>query len=153
MSEPMQWGVRDEPLASRPVPVTDMAAAYPSPVGTPNPRARRPRTGLAVVVTVLVMLGLVAAAGGGWWWLHRDTGPTARQQAIAACEDAVRGVLKAPATAQFSGEQAVPSGTDAYDVSGNVDAENSFGALLRQRWTCNALRFAAGWEGTAKLLA
>lgn len=62
MSEPLDWtAVRDEPLGSRPAPVGDQAIAYPPPVGTPNPRAPKKRTGLIVglvAAAVVVLLGL-----------------------------------------------------------------------------------------------
>lgn len=64
----MDWTPRDEPLGSRPEPVIDMATQYPNPVGTPNPRALRRRTGLiataaaAAVVVVLAVVGLLGYA-------------------------------------------------------------------------------------------
>jgi hypothetical protein len=153
MSEPLDWTAgRSEPLGARPAPVTDMATANPNPVGTPNQRAPLRRTGLVVAITVLVTLGLIAAAGGGWWWLHRTSGPSAHQLAITACETSLRGQLKSPATAQFSGETAVPDGDDRLFVSGDVDAQNSFGALLRSHWTCHAIFNSNDeWQASAQI--
>lgn len=63
MSDPIDWGaVRREPLGARPAPVIDMATAYPNPVGTPNPRAPRRRTGLIVGIATAVVL-LLAGLG------------------------------------------------------------------------------------------
>lgn len=54
-----------------------------------------------------------------------------------ACQDWVKDKLKAPATAEFSDIEVVTDG-DVYTFTGAVDAENSFGAKLRNRWTCKA---------------
>lgn len=152
MSDPLDWAVRDQPLGARPAPINDPAVAYPPAYGAPPAQPPRQRTGL--VITLIAVAVVLLAVGGGLiaYRLTRPAKPSATQQAIAACEASVRGLLKAPATAQFSGETAARVGTDAYDVAGDVDAQNSFGALLRQRWTCSAVRFANGWDGTARLL-
>ena len=55
--------------------------------------------------------------------------------AIVACRDAVKDQLKAPSTAEFSGESVTWQGSRA-TVTGSVDAENSFGAQVRTDWTC-----------------
>ena len=58
-----------------------------------------------------------------------------------ACQDAVRGLLKAPATAQFplvrKGDAAV-IGEGKYLYDSYVDSQNSFGAMLRTQFTCEA---------------
>lgn len=62
-----------------------------------------------------------------------------RAEAVTRCEAAVKDRLKAPATARFSGISGDrPTGTSyqRFDLSGTVDAENSFGALVRSSWTC-----------------
>lgn len=62
-------------------------------------------------------------------------------EATRACQEQfIPAQLKAPATAQFSGAtitKVTPSAVgDVYTISGSVDAQNSFGALIRSRWTC-----------------
>jgi len=52
-------------------------------------------------------------------------------------EDAIRDVLKAPSTAEFSGlteTEVINEGNDVFTVRGWVDAENSFGAKLRSNY-------------------
>lgn len=68
--------------------------------------------------------------------------PSYSDQAIGFCQDLVEGRLKAPATAQF---HATASPADAanpesgpWTITGTVDSENSFGALLRMNWVCES---------------
>jgi hypothetical protein len=49
-------------------------------------------------------------------------------------EQCVKQGLKAPSTAEFSGVEGVPIKENAFQVSGTVDAQNAFGAMLRQRF-------------------
>jgi hypothetical protein len=65
MSDPMNWAVRDEPLGSRPAPVTDPAQAYPPAYGPPPTAPRRRRTGLIIALAaVAIVVGLGVAVGG-----------------------------------------------------------------------------------------
>ncbi|WP_437582746.1 hypothetical protein ACSAGD_10790 [Paramicrobacterium sp. CJ85] len=57
-------------------------------------------------------------------------------EASMYCEDAVRDQLKAPDTAEFD-TSATGSGT--YTVTGTVDSENSFGAMLRSDFQCTVV--------------
>lgn len=56
-----------------------------------------------------------------------------RITAEQACEGAVGQNLKAPATAQYNSQA---SGSGPWRVVGTVDAENSFGALIRSEYQC-----------------
>jgi len=53
--------------------------------------------------------------------------------AISQCEDRVKSLLKAPATAQFNSEA---SGYGTWKVTGSVDSQNSFGAMVRSYFQC-----------------
>ncbi|QPZ39683.1 hypothetical protein [Paramicrobacterium chengjingii] len=57
-------------------------------------------------------------------------------EAINYCEDKVRGELKAPSTAEFD-SSATGSGT--YTVTGTVDSQNSFGAMMRSDFQCTVI--------------
>jgi hypothetical protein len=63
----------------------------------------------------------------------------------------VKARLKAPATARFSGETV--EHTAGYDgVTGDVDAQNSFGALIRSHYTCHAWVDGGAWHvGTVEV--
>jgi hypothetical protein len=89
---------------------------------------------------VWAVLGAVVAllAAGGVYLSTRPGGikrDSKRDQAVHLCEDSIRQKLRSPATAQFSGET-YSSGGNSYTVAGNVDAQNGFGAMLRDTWEC-----------------
>ena len=56
--------------------------------------------------------------------------------AQAACQDVITDRLKAPSSAKFGGWQHKANGGGSYTVSGYVDAQNSFGAPLRNHFSC-----------------
>jgi hypothetical protein len=58
-----------------------------------------------------------------------------------ACQDAMRRRLKAPATAQFPLVREVDvdrTGDGKYSYRSYVDSQNSFGAMLRTQFSCDA---------------
>lgn len=86
-----------------------------------------------VFVALLVFAGIMGAVAG-----NRDDGPSAtggKYEAIAQCEARIERLLKAPSTAEFDSD-ATGSGAGPWDVTGVVDAENSFGAALRSSFGC-----------------
>ena len=53
------------------------------------------------------------------------------------CEEgAIRTSLKSPSTAIFSDSSTTKMTKGIYKVSGNVDAQNGYGAMLRNKYTC-----------------
>lgn len=87
---------------------------------------------LAFLAAVLIFM---AVAGGN------DADPAAYDpdnptEARAQCEDLVEENLKSPATAEFGTSEATRSGTE-WIVTGSVDSENSFGAMLRSDFQCS----------------
>lgn len=98
-----------------------------------------------VGVAVLVTVGLFAAVR-----LYNDSqkspggGGAADQKLISTCRDGVKARLKAPSTAQFSQESIAGMTETRWKVSGVVDAQNGFGAMLRQRYSCQADKDGAG---------
>ena len=100
------------------------------------------------------MVGLPLLVVGGCTALlvtygNPGAGPGNREVS-AQCEQWVRDALKAPASASFTGVQ-VAGGGGAWVVTGDVDAENSFGAEVRQSWTCNITLDGDLWRGSAAL--
>lgn len=91
-------------------------------------------------------LGLVAAVlavvGFGWLASQNPERKAENEYALSselsirACERAVLAELKAPSTAKLSGAQASES-AGIWSVTGSVDAENGFGAMLRGTFTCS----------------
>lgn len=101
--------------------------------------------GLVVLVAVLFVAGAMAGDDS------EDTdGDNYGAQDV--CEQFVEDRLKAPATADFSGEKATHLGGGRWRVTGDVDAENSFGAQLRMTYVCE-VQFTGGGDWTLKDLA
>lgn len=113
-----------------------------------NPRRRRLWPWITAAMVVLA-LGL---AGAGWWITRPDV-PTSGSStltlssAAAGCQERVLPRLKAPGTAKFGGEEySTRNTTIPVRVSAWVDAENSFGALVRNRYSCLATPTEHGWS-------
>lgn len=59
--------------------------------------------------------------------------PNNSVEAISQCETRVEEQLKAPATAEFDSEA---KGGGPWQVTGTVDSENGFGAMIRSTYQC-----------------
>ena len=82
-----------------------------------------------------------------------DSGNDDEVNAIAArmqCEDWLKEQLKAPSSAKFV-DTRVTGGPTSWTVSGQVDAQNSFGAMIRGSWTCSIRLEGDYWRGSASL--
>lgn len=67
---------------------------------------------------------------------HEPTAAEQQADAQRACQEKfIPARLKAPATAQFVGVS-VSELSGSYAVTGSVDSQNSFGALVRSSFTC-----------------
>lgn len=98
----------------------------------------------------LVLLGLLAAgivvlvvsfAGNGTDDAPADPSGDAKRVCV---EEFVPKRLKAPSTAEFSGVTVASSG-EVYTVTGSVDAQNSFGAMIRSSFTCVVRDAGSQW--------
>lgn len=122
-----------------------------SGVTDPQPAPARPKKPpiwfliLAAALTVSCCIGGIVIATGG------DGAGDPRTATIVACEGAVKTILKSPASAKFSDQTSVKNG-DAYTVTGAVDAQNTFGVMIRNRWACTATSEGKNWRATARLL-
>lgn len=67
-----------------------------------------------------------------------------RYDAERVCQDFARDRLKAPSTAVFN--TSVEGWGPEYTVVGTVDAQNSFGAVLRETFTCTVRGNGATWN-------
>jgi hypothetical protein len=105
----------------------DTPAQQKAPNGTPLSRAQSVKLWVGVVAAVALV---VACLAKGF-----SDGGNPEVDARIACQDWVKEQLKAPATADFSDIEISVDG-DVYTVVGAVDAENSFGAKIRNHWTC-----------------
>ncbi|ADD41568.1 hypothetical protein [Stackebrandtia nassauensis] len=114
-------------------------------INTEQPELRKSRFGYrARFVAIVVLLSITLLGGVALALVLAEDKPKPRSvedQAIDMCQDAVLQSLKAPSTADFVGEPiAFSDGGEVapvYTVTGEVDAENSFGAMLRNLYTCD----------------
>jgi len=102
----------------------------PAPVAAPaSPPAKR-RGGIGC----LVVIGLFAAVIAVFVTIGATAGPNLEISAQIACENLVSDQLKSPATAEYN-DKAVGKGS-RWTVTGTVDAQNGFGAMLRSSFQC-----------------
>jgi len=88
------------------------------------------------VIKLAAVAVSAAAIGGFLWYAPRDG--CERDAAYAAVQEEVSKHLKSPASAIFPDWEAVSSGGGAacyFDISGYVDSQNSFGAVLRTTYS------------------
>lgn len=128
-----------EPISMPGPPIAAIPVVPPQPAPAAPPS--RPSLWPKIMLTAVAVL-VVAAIGGLVLVLVKpvgSSGPDLSAQQIAACRERVKLQLKAPATAKFSEESVSREPTGPFfTVVGLVDAENGFGALLRQRYRCTA---------------
>jgi hypothetical protein len=85
---------------------------------------------LAVPLLVVALAGCTAQSGTG--------SGESRQDAVKdVCHQSVSDQLKSPSTAKFTDLEVYQAGANWY-ATGDVDSENSFGAMIRTGWTCTA---------------
>ena len=124
-----------------------------SQAGPPPPPAKQKGRWVSWAIIGAVAVGVAIAVGAGMGGsdsddedapaeksTYLDTPADNRDWAILACQDAVTNQLKDPESATFSGETAVRrTGTQDYDVTGFVNARNSFGGMVGDKaYTCTA---------------
>lgn len=107
--------------------------------GAGKPAKKSNSLGCLSVIAVVVALIIGFQA-----WGNR---PEAKQErelreapvlAEIACERAIKNQLKSPSSAKFEGTSASRVGTtNNFAVAGNVDADNSFGASIRNTFICD----------------
>jgi hypothetical protein len=124
-----------------------MPAAPPAPSAAPVPGAAQPKKkDLPTPVIILIVFVVVIVAGLSNRLLPGSGGTAAPRQHDAVdawidCKDFVTKNLKAPASAEFpasndSGVSIHQLTNQHWVVAAYVDAQNSFGAQLRQAFAC-----------------
>lgn len=112
---------------------------------TPPPAKPEVKLGKAGKITSV----LIAAALIGWigWISLRANEPQAPDgyDARAACRELVKDRLRSPASAQFSDLAHRGSGVQ-FVVTGIVDSENAFGAMIRNSFTCEVRLDGEYWR-------
>lgn len=93
----------------------------------------RPLIGAVVVFGVLGF--------GLHWWSGRD------ERAVkGACEQAVGGELKTPATAHFVHTLTWEPSPGSWLDNGTVDAQNTYGAVIRSQFRCEVAHEGGEWQ-------
>lgn len=98
--------------------------------------------------TILALTAVALLGGGTLTACSSDPAEPDKYGAQDVCEQFVQKRLKAPSTADFSNTTTTNSG-DQWTVEGDVDAENSFGAPIRNRYVCVVKptdQTGANWE-------
>lgn len=99
-----------------------------------------------ITLVFLVTIGLIGVVlyvnyqmtSGGSSSSKEPTAEMLEIEAMGACEGAVEQNLKAPATAKY--DSSVRKAGASWIVTGSVDAENSFGALIRSTYECEVVK-------------
>lgn len=112
--------------------------AGPMPWDTPD-RPARPKTNTpwwayGIVLALVAIVGICVARTNT---KHEPTSEDKQADAKRACQEKfIPDQLKAPATAKYSGVTVSGLG-GTYTVTGAVDSQNAFGALVRATFTCS----------------
>jgi hypothetical protein len=99
-----------------------------------SPKAKSKTPVLVVIVGIVLGLLCWGVVSGKFASKPKPDG----SGATAVCRTFVKRQLKAPSTAEFSGETVRTDGP-GWLVSGFVDAQNSFGAALRRHYSCSVI--------------
>lgn len=94
-------------------------------------------------IFVAVAIALVGVGSFTFFSANGGSSTGNKYGAQSACEDVVRARLKAPGSAKFSNMRYNESGS-TYTIRLDVDAQNSFGAAIRNTFTCELT-----WTGTS----
>ncbi len=88
---------------------------------------------LALIVAPILLIGACTAISA---MNRKPYDPDNPREAVAQCEAAVEDRLKAPSTASFD---LAATGSGTWTVTGTVDAENGFGATVRNAVRCTVI--------------
>ena len=88
------------------------------------------------IVVVVIILWIIGSVTGGSGSDSSNDAGAKEDTAKSVCHDAVKDQLKSPATADFHDEDTTTVGNEI-NVTGSVDSENGFGALLTSTFDCD----------------
>lgn len=106
------------------------AGAAAAGVKKADPAAQVAGIGCLVVLGIFAVLMAWGMASG-----DDEDDATDKYGAQNVCEQFIEDRLKAPSTADFHHDSATAAG-DVWTVSGAVDSENGFGAMIRSDYVC-----------------
>jgi len=115
------------------------------PVAAPVEK-KKLKPGCSIILALVGLLVILLLIANG---IDEKKPPDYRYEAFVQCQLAVSGVLKAPKTADFQpyGSSYVKDeGSNKFTVRVAVDAENSFGAMIRTNFECKLTRDGDNWR-------
>jgi len=113
----------------------------PEPQAAAPAKSKAPWWVYVVVLAVFVTCGLLISRSNN----HEPTTTENRDDAVRVCKEKfIPDRLKAPATAKFSNITTTDN-AGTYTVTGSVDSENSFGALIRSTFICSVHSSGNQW--------
>lgn len=92
-------------------------------------------TSRSLILGCLTLILLLAGACGVMVVLGKGDTDETEYLAKTVCQGFVKKQLKSPTSARFSEESATKA-SGRWTVSGVVDSQNSFGAMVRNQYTC-----------------
>jgi hypothetical protein len=97
---------------------------------------------LLAIIFGLIIICVIGALIQGGGSNNNNNGTILIYEAEDVCETFIKNRILTPSTAKFSGEHAdiIQGQTDAFRVTGVVDAQNGFGATIRNYFTCDVQR-------------
>lgn len=96
-----------------------------------------PLATLTIFVVIIIIMILVSGAGSSS--SKSNTPQDLSSDAWYICQDFIKDKLKAPSTAEFevrNKNHIIDEGDNTFTITMNVDAENSFGAMIRDTFYC-----------------
>ncbi|WP_182252855.1 hypothetical protein [Microbacterium esteraromaticum] len=98
-------------------------------------RAKVNRWVIGIVIALAVIIGFASCLASS---LRSNDGSNDDIESIAQCEARIEKLLKAPGTADFDSSTSA-RGSETWEVTGTVDAENSFGGKVRATYGCTVI--------------
>ncbi len=138
----------------QPTPQVYLPTPAPTPTPTPTPNALWGGVSLIGLAVGLWIVSAVMCNSGSHTPSPAETAQDEKIEAWVMAEEFVRRNLKSPDTADFGSafkdyqdpeKCVVSTGPGSFRVTGWVDAQNSFGAKLRNRFTCSLRRSGDTW--------
>lgn len=108
----------------------------PAAVGTGDKESDRTAVGCGIGCLGVLVIAVVIAVFGTLSGSDDEDDGGGEYGARDVCQQFVKDRLKAPGTADFSGESASENSDGSWTVRGDVDSENGFGASLRNSYVC-----------------
>jgi hypothetical protein len=132
-------------------PVQELPPTPPliQPITTSTPKKKNWIAYLLVTLIIIVFICIVLSMSGSLAESRATATPDPKSEAWYTCRGFIEDRLKAPSTAKFqtrSTGAVTDLGNGSYSMIIWVDAENSFGAMLRNNYYCEIKLDGAYWQ-------